>query len=166
MTLVNSHTDVENLTMTFTTEFPADVERVWQVWEDPRQLERWWGPPTVPATFERFEFTPGGEARYYMTTPGGAKPRGWWKFIAMDAPNRLELVDGFADDNGDPLDVEDVAAVVATLEPFDGGTRMTVVNTFRSTEQLEAMVEMGMVEGLTEALGQIDAILAETAVSR
>lgn len=152
--------------MTFTTEFPADVERVWQVWEDPRQLERWWGPPSFPATFERFEFSPGGEVRYFMTTPDGSKPRGWWRFIATDAPHRLEFVDGFADDNGDPIDVDDVSTCVVTLQPFDGGTRMTLVNTFRSAEQLEEMIAMGMVEGQAEALGQIDAILAESSVSR
>jgi hypothetical protein len=28
-------------------EFDAPIERVWQLWADPRQLERWWGPPTT-----------------------------------------------------------------------------------------------------------------------
>jgi len=51
MTVVDSVKDIENLTMTITAEFDAPVERVWRIWADPRRLERWWGPPTWPATF-------------------------------------------------------------------------------------------------------------------
>ena len=166
MTLVDTNKDVENLTLTFTTEFTADVDRVWQVWEDPRQLERWWGPPMWPATFDTVGFVPGDIVRYYMTGPDGEKPRGWWRILTMDAPRRFEFEDGFADENGEPLDVSDFARCVATLETIDGGTRMTVVNTFTSAEQMNEMVKMGMVEGMAEALGQIDGILAESSVPR
>ena len=30
-------------TLTITARFDAPIGRVWQVWSDPRQLERWWG---------------------------------------------------------------------------------------------------------------------------
>ena len=53
MTVTNILKDAESLTMTINATFDAPVERVWQVWNDPRQLERWWGPPEYPATFER-----------------------------------------------------------------------------------------------------------------
>jgi uncharacterized protein YndB with AHSA1/START domain len=43
--VISSHQDTEALTMTVVAEFDADVDRVWRVREDPRQLERWWGPP-------------------------------------------------------------------------------------------------------------------------
>ena len=166
MTLVDTHKDVENLTLAFTTEFPADVDRVWQLWADPRQLERWWGPPTVPATFTKLEFAPGGDARYYMTMPDGTKAYGWWRILSVDAPVRLEFEDGFADDSGEPIDVTDVASCVVTFETIDNGTRMTLVNTFRSTEQLDEMMKMGMEEGMAQALGQIDGILAGSSVPR
>lgn len=48
MTVTSSHKDPDALTMTITAEFDAPVERVWQLWENPRQLERWWGPPSYP----------------------------------------------------------------------------------------------------------------------
>ena len=166
MTVVSSHKDVENLTLTFTAEFDADVERVWQVWEDPRQLERWWGPPTWPATFDRLEFVAGGDARYYMTGPEGQKAHGWWKVVAVDAPNRLEFDDGFAGEDGEPLDPDDTTRCVVTFEQDSGVTRMTSVTTFTSTEQLQQMSDMGMVEGMTGAMEQIDGILAERSVAR
>ena len=166
MTVINSHKDVENLTLTVTAEFDASVEQVWQVWENPRLLERWWGPPTVPATFGRFEIEPGGDARYYMTVPDGEKAYGWWKFVDVSAPRRLEFDEGFAGDDGEPLDPDDAARCVVTLEEDAGITRMTTVITFKSTEQLTQMSEMGMEEGLTEAMGQIDPILTDQTVRR
>ena len=50
MSVTSVHKDPETMTMTVTAEYDAPVARVWQLWADPRQLERWWGPPTYPAT--------------------------------------------------------------------------------------------------------------------
>jgi hypothetical protein len=38
---------------------------------------------------------------------------------------------------------------------------MSIVSTFPSTEAMEQLLAMGMEEGLTLAIGQIDAILTE-----
>ena len=75
MTVTSVHKDPEALTMTITAEFDAPVEQVWQMWADPRQLERWWGPPTYPATVVDHDLTPGGRVTYFMTGPEGDKPR-------------------------------------------------------------------------------------------
>lgn len=163
MTVVSSHKDTEALTLTFVAEFDASVERVWQVWEDPRQLERWWGPPTWPATFDRHDFVPGGRSNYYMTGPEGEKSRGWWVTTSIQPPLRLEFDDGFADENGKPVDDMGSAHEVMTLEQSEGRTRMTIVSTFASIEQLEQWAAMGVEEGTREAIGQIDALLAEDA---
>jgi uncharacterized protein YndB with AHSA1/START domain len=160
MTVVGTSKDAEALTLTFVAEFDASVERVWQVWEDPRQLERWWGPPTWPATFARHEFVVGGESRYYMTSPEGEKSRGWWRFVEIDPPNRLEFQNGFSGDDGEPIPGMEPIGGVVTLEGIDGGTRMTTVNVFSNTEQLEQVLAMGMEEGMRSAMGQIDSILA------
>ncbi|RKO20957.1 SRPBCC domain-containing protein [Pseudarthrobacter phenanthrenivorans] len=163
MTVIDTTKNVEALSFTLTAEFDAAVERVWQLWEDPRQLERWWGPPTFPATFERFEFQPGGKADYYMTGPEGEKPRGWWRFTSIQGPNKLEFDDGFADEKGEPVAEIGASHVTVTLEENGGRTSMKVATIFESEEQMEQMIQMGMEEGMKEAVGQIDAILAEHA---
>ena len=163
MTVISSTKNLEALSFTLIAEFDAGVERVWQIWEDPRQLERWWGPPTWPATFEDFDFQPGGKAGYYMTGPDGEKAAGWWRFTAIQAPNSLEFDDGFADDNGAPVEAMGTTHATVTLEENGGRTRMTIKSSFESEEQMEKMVEMGMEEGMKEAAGQIDAILSEHA---
>jgi uncharacterized protein YndB with AHSA1/START domain len=161
MTVVSTHKDVEALTLTFVAEFDATVERVWRVWEDPRQLERWWGPPTWPATFHQHDFVVGGWSRYYMTGPEGEKAHGWWTITAIDAPHRLEFDDGFATENGEPDDSMPRSRAVVTLEPTGTGTRMTTVTTYADTAQLEQVIAMGVEEGTRLAMGQIDGVLKE-----
>ena len=51
-----------------------------------------------------------------------------------------------------------------TIEDIGGGrTRMSIETIFPSTEAMEQILAMGMEECLREAVGQIDAILAEEA---
>ncbi len=159
MPFISSSTDTEALTMTMVAEFDASVERVWQVWGDPRQLERWWGPPTWPATFSAYEFVPGGSAHYFMTGPSGAQIHGFWRIRTVDAPHSITFDDGFADADGAPVDPEDVLRCSVSIEAVGDLTRMTVHSQFRSTAQLEQMAEMGMEEGMSSAMGQIDALL-------
>jgi uncharacterized protein YndB with AHSA1/START domain len=96
-----------------------------------------------------------------MTGPDGSKAHGWWKVTAVDAPHRLEFDDGFADESGEPSDSLAPVHAIVTIENFEGGTRMTVLSQFESAEQLEQMAEMGMEEGMTLAMGQIDALLVD-----
>jgi uncharacterized protein YndB with AHSA1/START domain len=161
MTVISTFKDTDALTLTFVAEFEAPVERIWQVWEDPRQLERWWGPPTWPATFERHDFSVGGGSRYFMTGPDGEKSRGWFRFTAIDAPHRLEFDQGFAGDDGEPLTTMEPVRVAVTLDATDKGTRMVTDSAFRTIEQLEQLISRGMEEGMRLAMSQIDDVLAK-----
>jgi uncharacterized protein YndB with AHSA1/START domain len=161
MTVIDIEKSPEALTMTVTAEFDAPVERVWRLWEDPRQLERWWGPPTYPATVVRHDLAVGGAVDYVMTGPGGDRSRGWWRVLAVDPPRALEFEDGFADDDGNPNPEMPTMNIRVRLDERDGGgTRMEVVTAFPSVEVMEQMVAMGMDEGMSSAMGQMDALLA------
>ena len=89
MSVTGVEKDLEALTMTVTAEYDVPVERAWQLWADPRQLERWWGPPMFPATVEQHDLTPGGTVAYYMTSPEGEKYRGWWQVLEVQPPRHL-----------------------------------------------------------------------------
>ncbi len=103
MTVITSGRNAEDLSMTMVAEFEAVPERLWDLWEGPRQLERWWGPSPYPATFTRYEFEPGGQCRYYMTGPENFMHYGWWRIDALDAPRWIEFVNGLAGDDGEPV---------------------------------------------------------------
>jgi uncharacterized protein YndB with AHSA1/START domain len=160
MSVTGVDRDFDNLALTVVADFDAPVERVWQLWADPRQLERWWGPPTFPATVEAHDLTPGGEVTYYLTTPEGDRHRGWWRITAASPPTSLEFIDGFADADGRPNPDLPTTTVQVRLVEHSGGTRMVLRSTFDSREQMESFISMGAVEGLQQALGQVDAVLA------
>ena len=166
MTVTAVRKDLENLTLSITAEFDATPERVWQLWEDPRQLERWWGPPTYPATFTKHDLKPGSRVEYHMTGPEGDQPAGYWDVLEVDPPRSLVFRDGFANEDGSPNDDLPITkARVAIKAIGDGRTRMSLESVFTDTESMEKVLAMGVEEGITQAVGQIDAILAEDAIS-
>jgi uncharacterized protein YndB with AHSA1/START domain len=160
MSVTSVHKDPAALTMTITAEYAAPIDRVWRLWADPRKLERWWGPPTYPATFLDHDLTPGGHVSYFMTGPEGDKPRGWWRILSVDAPHRLEFEDGFADDAGQPNPDMPTMIMRVTLDDSGDATRMVIETSFPSKESMEQLITMGMEEGMSSAVAQIDALLA------
>ncbi len=161
MTVTHVAKDTERLTMTMTAEYDVTAERAWALWDDPRQLERWWGPPTYPATFVDHDLRAGARVTYFMTGPTGDQPRGFWDVLEVEAPRRLVVQDGFADHGWAPIDAMPSNRMVLDIADRDGGgVVMTVTSTFGSLEAMEQLIAMGMEEGMTLAMGQIDAILA------
>jgi uncharacterized protein YndB with AHSA1/START domain len=159
MTVTSLDTDYDKLTTTLVADFDAPIDEVWQLWADPRKLERWWGPPTYPATFEKHDLSPGGEVTYFMTGPEGDQPRGWWRVTSVEPPTSLQFTDGFANDDGTPNDEMPVIDVEVRLGEGDAGTRMEIRSIYRSREEMDNLIEMGALEGLQQAVGQMDALL-------
>lgn len=159
MSVTSVDKDFDDLTLTVVADFAAPVERVWQLWADPRRLERWWGPPTYPATVEEYDLATGGNVGYFMTGPDGQIHRGWWRIRSVDPPTSLEFDEGFADDEGKPIPHAPSTTMRMRLRPLDGGTRMELRSSFHSREEMDQLVKMGMPEGLREAIGQMDAAL-------
>jgi uncharacterized protein YndB with AHSA1/START domain len=165
MTVTAVRKDTAALTLTAIAEFDASADRLWQLWADPRQLERWWGPPTYPATVTSHDLRPGGRVDYHMTGPTGDQPHGYWEVVETDPPRSLFFRDGFANADGTPNSEFPITTAQVRIEEIGNGrTRMSIVSTFPSTEAMEKLLAMGMEQGLQEAMGQIDAILAEQPV--
>lgn len=161
MTVTKVERDLERRQFRITATYEVPIERAWQLWADPRQLERWWGPPGYPATFVQHELTPDAHVSYFMTSPEGDRYHGWWRVIAVEPPQRLVFEDGFADDQGAPNpDLPTSIGEVTLRQSAPGRTEMTIETTFPSQEAMEQVLAMGMEEGITLAMGQIDAILA------
>ena len=166
MTVTTVRKDPAALSLTVDAEFEAPAERVWQLWADPRQLERWWGPPGYPATVTKHDLKPGGRVEYHMTGPEGDTPRAYWDVGEVDPPRALLVTDGFANEDGSPNTEMPTNEFRVTIEEIGSGrTRMAIVCTFPSTEAMEQLLGFGMEEGLKQAVAQIDALLAEDAAS-
>ena len=160
MSVTSVDTDYGNLTVTLIADFDAPIDRVWELWSDPSKLERWWGPPGYPATFEKHDLSPGGEVTYLMTGPEGDAHHGVWRVIAVGSPTSLEFTDSFADEDGTPIEDMPVNTVSVRLTERDGGTRMEMRSKFDSREDLEKWVSTGTLEGQQQAVSQMDVLLA------
>jgi uncharacterized protein YndB with AHSA1/START domain len=160
VSLVSVEKDVHGLALVLLADFDAPIERVWELWADPRQLERWWGPPTHPATVEKHDLAPGGEVSYVMTGPGGEQSRGWWRVTSVAPPRSLQFTDGFANSDGSPNAETPTTAVQVQLTERDGGTRMELRFVFASTEHMEQLERWGAFEVFPQSVSQMDALLA------
>jgi uncharacterized protein YndB with AHSA1/START domain len=161
MPVTNVTHDLDTRTIVITAEFAAPVERIWQVYADRRQIEQVWGPPTYPATFVEHDLSPGGKVHYYMTSPEGEKYYGWWKVTAVDEPSRFEFEDGFAsDDTFAPAEGMPVSQCVYTFEATGDGTRATFTSVYETVEGLQKVLDMGVIEGASSAINQIDDLVA------
>lgn len=165
MPVTNVSKDPENLTMTVVADFAAPLQRLWDAYTDPRQIEKFWGPPDWPATFTRHDVFPGGKTHYAMAGPDGSTHGGYWDWIDVKAPQggdvaSFEVKDGFADDGVTKDDLPSMR-MVFQFESTESGSRVITTTHFNSAEELAQMLEMGMEEGLRGAMGQIDDVLAD-----
>jgi uncharacterized protein YndB with AHSA1/START domain len=159
MSVTSVDRDDDNLTITLIADFDAPIDQVWELWSDPRKLERWLGPPTHPASLERHDLTAGGEIRFFMTGPAGDRSWGTWWVKAVYPPTSLEFIDAFAEADGTPIADMAVSTVRVRLTERDGGTRMEMQSRFESREDMDKRLSLGEVEGLQQAVGQMDALL-------
>ena len=161
MPITSVTSDPDSLTLTVVGDYSVSVERLWEAYSDPRQLERFWGPESWPAKFTRHDFTVGGRAHYTMTGPDGAQSSGWWKFLAIERPRLIEIEDGFAAADGAPNTTMPMMSMTFTFESTATGARFRGITRFPSLESMEQLVKMGMIEGMRSAMGQLDSVLMD-----
>ena len=153
--------DHDALRLTVVGDYPVPVERLWDAYADPRQLEKFWGPEEWPASFTRHDMAVGGESHYSMTGPDGSKSRGWFHFLRVEPFRLIEVEDGFSREDGSRNDEMPTMRMIFNFEKTKGGSRFTSVTHFPSVETMEQLVKMGMMEGMRSAMSQIDAVLAD-----
>lgn len=147
--------------MTVIADFTVSRQRLWEAYADPRQLEKFWGPVDWPATFTRHDMYPGGKSHFFMTGPQGERSAGVWEFLGVDPGHSFEVRDAFAGEDG--IENTDMPSMRMTFqfESTDTGSRLITTTTFGSAEQLEQLLGMGMEEGMTSAMSQIDAVVED-----
>ncbi|WP_036320486.1 SRPBCC family protein, partial [Microbacterium indicum] len=161
MPITTVEKDLDALTMTITADFPVPVSRLWDAYADPRQLERFWGPPSWPASFRTHEVEVGSRSDYVMTGPDGETSAGFWTFLAVDEGRSFTVRDGFSGEDGEPNAEMPTMEITFAFSETPTGSRLVTETRFGSREELEQLLAMGMEEGTREAMGQIDGVLAE-----
>ena len=156
--------DPEALTITVVADFAATVERLWDAYVDPRQIERFWGPPDLPAQFLRHDATTGGRSVYRLAVPDGEHVTCYWDWVSVDPHRSFEVRDGDPEGGTDDRPGrpgEGIDSMLFVFEATATGSRLTTTTRFESAEGMATMLRTGMEEGAEAAMGQIDGVLAD-----
>ncbi|NLA35519.1 MAG: ATPase [Actinobacteria bacterium] len=163
MTITSVTKDPVALTMAVVADFPVPLERLWNAYMDPRQLERFWGPEVYPAKFTQHDAFVGGFTHYVMTGPDGDQSRGYWEWLELEPLKSFTVLDGFSNADGTPNTDLPSMRLTFEFEATDTGSRFTNTSFFNSLEEFETVIEMGVEEGMRSAMSQIDGVLADLA---
>lgn len=155
--------DFENNTLIVERTFNAPRQRVWDAYADKGQFAQWWGPEGWETRVKEFEFAPGGKNHYGMKCVDkaqgewfGKESWGMMVFEEVDEPNSFTYKDYFTDETG-TLN-EELPAMTITMEFLEEGGKTKLVSrgVVKSKEQLEELVNMGMIEGLASTLDKLE----------
>jgi uncharacterized protein YndB with AHSA1/START domain len=151
VSVVHVDKDIPGRRLIITAQFDASVERVWQLWADPRLLERWWGPPTHSLTVLAHDLRPGGTVTFVAVGPNGEQIPGSWDVREVDPPHHLVF------DFGN-VATSDVATTVSIL-PHGTQTRMLITASFDSAGAMDVLLGLGFDLGMRTAVEQLAALV-------
>jgi uncharacterized protein YndB with AHSA1/START domain len=158
--------DFDNNTLIIERTFNAPRERVWDAYANPEQFSAWWGPEGWETTVKELSLTPGGKNHYCMKCVD--ENQGEWfnqeswglmMFEAVDKPASFTYKDYFSDAEGTLKNDMPTMTITMSFTEEDGKTKMVSRGVVESKEQLEQLVNMGMIEGLTSTLDKLEAFV-------
>ena len=119
--------------------FKAPIELVWQVWEDPELVKRWWGPKNFTSPFANIDLRVGGKSIVSMQAPkelGGQIYFSLWQYTKIEYLKTIEFIQSLCDELGNKINPEsvgmpadfpiDIKTVVTFSKTTDTQTKMTV----------------------------------------
>lgn len=159
MPVTSVRKDYEEPALTVAADLAAPASAVWLLWADPRRLEGWWGGPRGPVTVTEHDLAPGGVVRYFMTDVAGRRYHGWWRVVSAEPPTSLVLQDGFADQDGVTIDEMPVTTLRVRITGDRDGTHLHLEVSFASPREMRQLLDMGLADGLADAVAQMDEVL-------
>ncbi|HEX7004794.1 MAG TPA: SRPBCC domain-containing protein [Trueperaceae bacterium] len=149
--------------------FEAPRELVFEMFSKCEHLENWWGPKGWELPVCRLDFRPGGEWHYCMKCVDenqgdffGMESWGKQIFHEIEVPVKIAYTDYFSDAEGNIN--RELPATTATVEFIDLGGRTKVVSRsqYASADALKTVLDMGMLQGVTETWDRLEELLRET----
>jgi uncharacterized protein YndB with AHSA1/START domain len=141
-------------------EFNAPVPFVWAAWTTAELLDQWWAPKPWKTVTKVMDFRPGGHWSYAMVGPDGEEHLCRADYLRIDVEQSYDALDAFCKPDGSINTDMPQAAWNVVMQAQGDRTLVTVVTTYESREALEAVIAMGLKEGLTMALQNLDEIIA------
>lgn len=143
--------------------FNAPRDLVFTMFKEPEHLKHWWGPRGWELPVCKVDFRPGGVWHYCMKCidPNLGQFYGmesWGKGVYRDIiePETIVYTDYFSDAEGNIN--ENMPATEVTMEFIDLGdqTKLVSRSEYVSAEALKTVMDMGMLQGITETWDRLE----------
>lgn len=141
--------------------FEAPLENVWRAWTEAELLDLWWAPKPWKSETKEMDFSEGGYRLYAMVGPEGEKHWGKTEYMTIVPQEQFTGQDVFCDENGTVNPEMPVASFENNFSQDGNQTTVVMLTTYPSEEQIEAVVRMGMKEGLAMAFENLDSVLSK-----
>ena len=147
--------------------FDAPRALVFEMYKKPEHLKRWWGPRGWELPVCNVDFRPGGVWHYMMKCVDknqgdfyGMESWGKGVYEAIDEPNTIVYTDYFTDSDGNTN--AEMPSTDVTMEFIDvgGKTKLVSRSAYATAEGLKAVMDMGMLQGITETWDRLEEHLA------
>jgi uncharacterized protein YndB with AHSA1/START domain len=163
--LQTNYTQVGDKQLKVEREFNAALAQVWKAWTDSAILDQWWAPLPFKAVTQKMDFREGGQWFYYMQGPNGERHYCTVTYDTIVPERSFAGDDGFCDENGKLNTDFPVMKWDVRFAKAGERTKVEILVSFDSEEDLKKIVEMGFKEGFEAAHGNLDKVLAGETVA-
>lgn len=157
----NQQVRTEGTTMHVSRVFDAPRESVFKMY-GPGHIEKWWMPNPWKVVESKMDFRAGGSWLY--ATQGPDNEEKFWsiaRYSEITPPSRIAYEDAFADEHGNNAPNMPVSHGTIDFIDLGGKTEVRMTWHYPTEEALKQVTDMGMIEGLTVALNQLEELLAQ-----
>ena len=153
---------VEGNKLTLEQVFDAPPRLVFQAYTEAEHLKHWWGPRGWELTTCKVDLRPEGVWHYCMTCldPNQGDFYGqeaWGKGVYRDIVEGEKVVytDYFSDAEGNEAEGMPSTDTIVIFTEQEGKTRLACTAEYTTEEALQTVLDMGMVQGITETWGRL-----------
>jgi uncharacterized protein YndB with AHSA1/START domain len=141
--------------------FEAPRELVFNAFIDEKHLARWFGPEGWSTTTYKMEAKTGGEWFFCMRSEEGQESWGKAKYIEVNPHSKIVYTDWFADKDGNVMEGWPVATVSMEFIEEGAFTRLKNRTVYETEKDLQAVLDMGVIEGAGSTWDQLEKYLEE-----
>nr|WP_295924478.1 SRPBCC domain-containing protein [uncultured Dyadobacter sp.] len=153
--------DKEKNTLTIRREFLAGRALVWDCYTKSELLDRWFAPKPLTTKTKSMDFREGGHWHYAMVEPDGNEYWGWTGYLKIQPTDYFTSTDAFSNAEGEINEALPQAGWVVTFSDKGENALVETVVTYKSLEDLEAVIQMGMEEGMLATMEKLDELLSD-----
>ena len=151
--------DKEKNTITVKKELAANRQLVWDCYTKSELLDQWFAPQPFTIETKAMEFREGGHWLYAMKDPEGKEYWGRMDYLKIKPVENYSALDAFCDNKGEINKDLPRAQWNVDFKDLAENSLVETVVTYDSLADLEAVIQMGLQEGLTATLSRLDDLL-------